>query len=304
MNMKKKTSLLLLLSLLASMLVAQSNIRLNNDWNKTYIINPASITDVYLTEFNMAARQQWAGFTGSPTTLFASGTLYLDDLNTQFGLKIMQDKVGFTSTTNIGLTYAYALTINNYWKLNMGLGLDFQSLGYDISQVNSPTPNDPTVYSGLLNESNLNSDIGFELTNKNYRVGIASQNLFSLFSPINKLFANTNFVYAMYRDYNHDVINLGYGVCGIQYSNLLQMEFNLTAYFKPTAGTNPFQLGLVYRTWSEVGLLFAFDVNPRFRISYSYDYNFSGISNASFGTHELMLTYRLFKEFKCKNCWY
>ena len=304
MSMKKKTALSLLLSLSAILLVAQSNIRLNNDWNKMYIVNPASITDVCLAEFNMAARQQWSGFTGSPTTLFASGTLYLDDLNTQFGLKAMQDKVGFTSTTNISLTYAYALTLNNYWKLNMGLGLDFQSLGYDMSEVNSPSDDDPAVYSRLLNESNINSDIGFELTSKNYRFGIASQNLLSLFSPINKLFINTNFIYGMYRDYNHEYINLGYGVCGIQYANFYQMEFNLTAYFKPTAGTNPFQLGLVYRTWSEVGLLFAFDVNPRFRISYSYDYNFSGISNASFGTHELMLTYRLFKEFKCKNCWY
>jgi type IX secretion system PorP/SprF family membrane protein len=300
----KKTFILILLNLTTIMLFAQSNIRLNNDWNKMYIINPASINDQYLAEFNMAARQQWTGFQGSPTTLFASGTLYVDDLYTQFGLKVMQDKIGFTSTTNIDLTYAYAARVNDDWKLNMGLGLSFQMLGYDVSQVISPTPTDPTVLNGLIKQNNVNSDIGFELTNLNCKFGLASQNIFTLFSPVNKMFPNTNFVYAMYLDSSHDAFNMGYGACGIQYSNIYQMEFNLTGYFKPNASTNPIQLGLIYRTWSEIGVLFGFDISHNFRVSYSYDYNFSGISNASFGTHELMLTYRLDKVYHCKNCWY
>jgi len=300
----KKTVLLLLLCFPTCMLRAQSNIRLNNDWNKTYIINPASISDQYLAEFNMACRQQWVGFTGAPTTLFASGSVYIDELYTQFGLKVMQDKIGFTSTTDIDLTYAYAMRFNNTWKLNLGLALSFQSLGYDVSEVQSPTSSDPTVINRLLNENNVNSDLGFEFTNKSYRLGFASQNVFSLFSNINKLFTNTNFMYATYKDTNHDFLNLGYGVCAIQYSKLLQMEFNLTGYFKATPTTNPFQVGLVYRTWSEVGLLFGFDFNHNLRASYSYDYNFSGISTNAFGTHELMLTYRLDKVFQCKNCWY
>ena len=304
MDIMKKTVLLLIFILSGGLLIAQSYIRLNNDWNKTYIINPASITNEFLAEFNMAARQQWVGFQGSPTTLFASGTLYVDELYTQFGLKVMQDKVGFTSTTDVDLTYAYAARVNQFWKLNMGLGLSFQSLAYDVSEVNSPTANDPTVFNRLLNENNINSDLGFELTNKYYRIGLASQNIFSLFIPVNKLFTNTNFIYAIYRDSSHDYFNLGYGVCGIQYSNLLQMEFNLTGYFKSTLTTNPFQLGLVYRTWGEMGVLFGLDISRNLGISYSYDYNFSGISTASFGTHELMITYRLDKVFQCKNCWY
>ena len=300
----KKTALLLILTLSTLLADAQSNIRLNNDWNKTYMINPASITDKYLAEFNMAARQQWLGFKGAPTTLFASGTLYLDELYTQFGLKVLQDKIGFTSTTDVDLTYAYAMRFNQTWKLNMGLGLSFQSLAYDVSKVNSPTGSDPQVLDRLLNENNVNSDLGFEFTNKFYRIGGSSQNVFSLFSNINKLFINTNYLYAIYKDSNHDYFNLGYGVCGIQYSNLYQMEFNITGYFKSTPSTTPFQIGLVYRTWSEAGVLLGLDLSHNFRLSYSYDYNFSGISNSSFGTHELMLTYRLDKVYRCKNCWY
>jgi len=299
----KKTVIILILNLTAMMLVAQSDIRLNNDWTKTYIINPASITDQYLWEFNLSDREQWVGVQGAPRTDFLSGTLYLDELNTQFGIKLWYDKIGVTTTCDADLTYAYALSLNKYWKLNMGLGLSFQMLGYDVSKVNSLTANDPAVLTRLINENNINSEIGFELISKYYKFGVSSKNIFSLFAPINKLYTNTNYIYGMYRDYTHDYINLGYGVCGIQYSNMYQAEFNLTGYFKSTLQTNPFQLGLVYRTWGEVGVLVGLDLSHNFRMSYSYDYNFSGISNASFGTQELMLTYRVDKVFKCKNCW-
>lgn len=268
------------------------------------MINPGSINAQCLSELNIAARQQWIGFNGAPTSLFASGTLYLDELYTQFGLKVMQDKVGYTSTTDIDLTYAYSSRVNLNWRLNLGLGLSFQALSYDLSRVKSPTASDPIVLTRLMNENYLNSDVGAELVDKRWRLGLSSLNVFSLFSPSQKLFPNSNYLYAMYKDFNHDYFNLGYGACAIQYSNVLQMEFNITGFFKATDATNPFQIGLVYRTWSEAGLLFGFDINPNLRASYSYDYNFSGISRGSFGTHELMISYRLYKGYKCKNCWY
>lgn len=302
--MIKKTVILSIYILSINLLIAQSSVRFNNDWSNLYQINPAAMSTEYLAEFNLADRQQWLGFKGSPNTGFVSGTLYLDDLYTQFGLKTTRDVVGFTSTMDIDLTYAYSMRFNNDWRVNLGLGIGFQSLAYDVSEVNSPTASDPTVYSRLLNENYVNSDLGAEMTNKFWKFGFASQNVLSLFSPSSKLFPNTNFLYAMYRNYNHDYVNIGYGVCGVKCANLYQMEFNLTGYFKATAETNPFQLSLIYRTWSELGFLLGFDVNHNFRVSYSYDYNFSGISTASFGTHELMLTYKLDKVFRCRNCWY
>ena len=125
----KKAVLLLIFILPGMISMAQSNIRLNNDWNKTYIINPASITSDYLAEFNMAARQQWLGFQGSPTTLFASGTLYLDELYTQFGLKVMQDKVGFTSTTDIDLTLCLCSKGKSILEIKYGFRIKFSKSG-------------------------------------------------------------------------------------------------------------------------------------------------------------------------------
>jgi type IX secretion system PorP/SprF family membrane protein len=300
----KKTVILLTLNLLTIMLVAQSNTRFNNDWDKTYIINPASINDQFLSEINIGARQQWVGLDGAPKTGFVSGTLFLDGLyHTQLGFRVTVDKIGFTNTTDADLTYAYSIMAESNWRWNMGLGLNFQSLNYDVSEIHSPTPSDPTVLSRLLKENDINSELGMELTNKIWRFGFASHNIFSLFGKINKLFINTNYVYAMHRDINHDFFNLGYGVRATEYSNLYQMEFNLTGFFKPTAENKQFQLSLLYRTWSELGILVSCDISRNFQVSYSFDYDINGISNNTFGTHEIMLTLRLDKAYKCRNCW-
>jgi len=39
-------------------------------------------------------------------------------------------------------------------------------------------------------------------------------------------------------------------------------------------------------------------------LTYSYDNNLSGISRGSYGSRELMVTYKLYKSYRCKNCWY
>src|ERR1035437_2553448 len=182
----KKIVCFLVMNVVIISLIGQSNIRLNDFWDKTYFINPASINDVGLAEFNMAARKQWVGFPGSPSTLFASATTYLDNLHTQFGLKVVQDKIGLTSTSDIELTYAYSLELQNNWKLNMGLGACYQMLSYDMNELVLPQNDDPTIYEKLLKENNFNANLGMELTNKFWKLGASSQNIFSLFSNSNK----------------------------------------------------------------------------------------------------------------------
>jgi len=300
----KKTVCFLILNVLILSMIAQSNIRLNNYWDKTYFINPASINDLSLAEFNMAVRKQWVGFPGAPSTLFATATTYLEDLHTQFGLKVVQDKIGYTNTTAIDLSYAYSMQLQSDWQLHLGLAVCYQNLSYDMSSVIFPTADDPTVYERLLNENNFNSHLGAELTNHFWKFGASSQNIFSLFSNINKQFPNINTLYGMYRQNSHDYVNMGYGVSGIQYGNLYQMEFNLTSYFRITPKTDAFQVGLFYRTWNEMGAIFGIDLTKAFHLSYSYDFNVGGISRSSVGTQEVILTYKLPKEWKCKNCWY
>ena len=283
----------------------QSNIRLNNYWENPYYITPASVSNVYSAVFSMAARKQWTGFPGAPSTAFASATIYLDKLQTQFGAKVFEDKIGYTSTTNVALSYAYALALNEEWRLHLGVAANYQSLSYDVSKVIIATQNDPGLYENMARESHYNADLGIELASKPLRIGIASQNIASLFSPGNKQQTNMNFLYGTYRNFTDNPIEFGGGICGIQYSKIYQMELNATAYFKlgQELDKERFQVGLIYRTTSELGVIFGINLTNSLYLSYSYDYNVSGISRSSLGTHELMLVYRIVRDPECHTCY-
>jgi len=299
----KKTIFLIAFNVICLLGLAQSNIRLNNFWEYTNYINPAYINEDYFAEFSTAARKQWLNLPGSPTTFYASGTTYIEKWHTQFGLKLTQDKIGFTSTSDIDLSYAYALKINREWRLHLGLAVSYQMLSYDLTEMNLPTIiYDPAAYEGLLSENNFNSDLGIELTNKSWKFGASSQNVFSLLSKINKQYTNTNFLYAMYHQNTEELINLGFGVCGIQYGNLYQMEFNMTSYFKLSKDQDQFHVGMFYRTRNEIGAILGLNLSNLIGLSYSYDFILGGISRSSIGTHELILSYKLNKIIKCLNC--
>ena len=309
MNMKK-VYFLFILRLLSLPVAAQSDIRLNNYWVNTQFINPATIYDKYEAVFCMAARKQWFGFPGAPSTLFASATTYLENFHTQLGVVVVQDQIGYTSTTNIDLTYGYAIALQRDWQVHLGVGLNYQSLNYDQSKVDLEDATDPAVYDHLKIASNFNADVGVEMTNKMFKLGASSQNIFSLFTAVNNQQPNTNFLYGRYRELSNDMISMGYGICAIQYSNIYQAELNVTSYFKMPdrsgLNNNPdkFDLGVFYRTRSEAGLIFGFDISEAIHVSYSYDYHFGGISLSSYGTNELMLTYNLIREPVCHNCWH
>lgn len=302
--MRNRLMILLFFILESFHLFPQSNIRVNDYWDNFYYINPASIHDQYKGEIGMTARKQWVNFPGSPATFFAHATVYFSNLNTQFGLKALADKIGYTNVYNFDFSYAYHLLLNTDWRLNMGLTLSYQGLNYDLSEINLLNGDDPVAYEHIKFESNFNSNVGLEFNNKYWKFGFVSQNIFSLFMHINGLFPNTNFLYANYRQYSDNFFNLGGGLCGIQYKNMFQMEFNLNSYFKVTPQNNIFQIGLFYRTWYEMGLLLGIDVTSTFHLSYSYDFNVSNIRRHSIGTHELMLTYKFKEKPPCINCWY
>ncbi|MDD3320900.1 MAG: PorP/SprF family type IX secretion system membrane protein [Paludibacter sp.] len=281
---------------------SQSNIRLNNFRDNTYYINPGSINDEYDAVFSLAARKQWLGFPGSPNTLFAAGTLYSDKIQTQFGLKVFADKLGYNTITNLSLSYSYGVILNREWQLNMGVAASFQCLSYDRSEVNVMTPDDPALYDNLLQQNDFNADAGAELIGNSWKFGLSSMNLLTLFYNDDTQQVNSSYAYAMYRKKTLHPIDLQYGACVIRYNDLYQMELNITTFFKFSQESDMFHAGLFTRNnidknnlWNEMGVLLGCSLSESIQLSYSYDFNVSGISRSSVGTHELMLTYKLNK---------
>lgn len=284
------------------MLVGQSHIRFNNYWDNMYSLNPASINDATIGSISMGARKQWVDFDGAPSTFAATGTLYFEDLSTQIGMKVYNEKKGYTSSLDIDFSYTYSMYLNNAWKLNMGLAVSYQNLSYDISKMTFASVENPEIYDRLLSTNNINADFGFEFNNQNWKIGGSSHNLTSIVNPKNELHLNTNIAYAMYRENSDNYINYGFGLSGFQYGNVYQAEFNLSTFIKKDYNSNPVQIGAFYRTWREVGVIFGIDLD-KFKVSYSCNHNFGKIMYHSYGTHEIVLTYNFEKTYRCRTCW-
>lgn len=292
--------LMIIMSCACALVQAQSHTRINNYWDNPYYVNPASINYDFTSVFTLSGRSQWIKFPGSPKSAFASGTMMFDNLHVQLGLKAYQDQIGYTKTTFVSGSYTYALPVNQTWRLNMGIAPSFQSLGYDLSLVNSENTSDNTVFEETTRENTLNTDLGVEFTNQVFRFGISSLNIFSLFFNKDKHQVNTNFAYAIYRTYGNVAINYGGGISLIQYRSIFQPEVMVNTYFKSRREEDLFQLGIFYRPTSEMGAILGFNISPSLQISYSYDFNVGGISRSSIGTHELMIVYRINR---CPTCY-
>lgn len=277
------------------LLVGQSNVRLNNYWDNTYYVNPASINNEYKAVFSIAARKQWLGFPGAPNTLFATASTYLNKERTQYGLKIFADQIGYSAITNASLSYAYSVSLNRTWLLNLGLAASFQCLSYDKSQVSTMGADDPALLENLLQEYNYNCDVGAELINKSWRIGVSGLNILSTFFKENTLQENSNYLYAMYRKRTKFPVGVQFGLSAIQNKQVLQFEGSITTFFKINEEPDALQAGVFYRTRNEMGVIIGCNLNAALHLSYSYDFNVSGISRYSIGTHELILSYKLDK---------
>jgi len=310
MMLNKKIILVCLLMGLSSLLAAQSNIRLSNYWGNMYFLTPAAIYDKYAAVFSVAVKKQWVGIEGSPATLFASGTMFNEASNTQLGFQFVQDKVGYTSVSNLQLSYGFSLQLDYIWQLHLGLGGNYQYMNYDPSLMILENDADAFAYSQLKGKSTFDADFGIEFATKSMKLGAVSQNLFDAFAIDKRLQSNTNLFYVRYREMNQSPVNIGTGLCAIQIGNIYQLEFNTSAYFKfeqkTGYGYEPqlLDVGLFYRTASEVGLNFGFNISKELHVSYTYDYHFGSIRLGSSGTNEIMLTYHIPTKCRCHNMWY
>ena len=289
----------LLLNCIVLLSNAQSDTRINNFWENPYYINPASFSNRYMSVYSIVGRKQWLNFPGAPTTFFMSAAQYFPKMHVLIGLKAFEDKIGYTSTSYISLSYTYISMLNDDWRINLGLAGSFQNLWYDMVEINT-TVADPAIFQKLAQVKSYNADMGVEVANRNWRIGASSQNLLSLFASDEKPQTYMNHLYGIYRHNTDDFYDFGGGMAVVQSEKMIQTEMNVTCYFKTHQMADMFQLGAFYRPSKEVGAIFGLHLSSNLFVSYSYDFNFGSISNSSIGSHELMLIYRIDK---CPTCY-
>jgi len=246
-------------------------------------------------EFSVANRNQWLGVDGAPVTYHATASYNNDELNSQFGLRIVSDKIGYSNITDVSLAYSYVIK-NYYSRIVFGLAGSYSKYGFDPDKIVVFDPSDPYSQYAYESKSNFNADFGMEYIRNNLRGGFSINKMFDLFLAKNnqQWNGNYNYFYLLYRQHREDILNFGYGLSLLNSGRTTLAEVNFNTYFRyDQFSKNVLQLGLTYRTFSQISINTGIYLTENFKLLYTFEKNFNILGAYSDGSHEIVLKYRI-----------
>lgn len=241
-------------------------------------------------------RSQWTGIEGAPRTL----TFSIDSPIRGYdgiGLSIIHDEAGPAQETYLDGNYAHTLLLNNRGlRLGLGIKAGARMLSIDWSRGIFRDPD------AIFNE-NVNSELlftvgsGLFLYGDNAYIGLSVPN----FLP-NRHY--DEILESTAQDRMHY-----YLIGGYVFQLNRNLKFKPSFYLKQVAGgalsvdtsanfllMESLNVGLNYR-WSEsISAILGFQVSPRIRIGYSYDYNTGELNNYNNGSHEFFIRYQILND--------
>lgn len=283
MRTKIVYSLFLLVLIVANQSMAQQVPQTNFYTQNLFSINPAATGIQGNIAGNLNYRDQWSGLKGAPeiATLGVHG-MFTSTMG--LGINIEQNITGVIKQVNTELNYSYRLPLAEEQSLAFGLkvGITQNSLNYNIMVAGDDT--DPTLYSSspVINESLVRAGFGMHYNRKNLNVHFATPLLYG--QQENKFFQTT------YGLISYDIF-MSEKIWKIQPSVLYrntqtskaQIDANIMAEWDKKVW------GLVgYRTNQNIVTGVGFFIK-NIGLGYSYEVNRSTLSNASSGSHEIML---------------
>jgi type IX secretion system PorP/SprF family membrane protein len=276
-------------------LAAQQIARRSQFIHNPFLLNPAMAGTQTGTFTSANYRNQWAGFSGAPTTVALSATMGLPN---RFGAGIVleqDDMGGAMRRTGVEFTGTYTLDLNNEDAVSLGLGLMAQQLTFDGRDLNVLEENDPALTGALETSFTADARFGMMVFGKNYAFGLAAPNL--LQTAIGWDSEPTNERNRLARHY----LLMGH------YRYAINNDFT----FKPSAvarftGATPAQLdaylNFSYRQmlWGGIGfrqgdaIVLSIGGGAKdVQVTYSYDLTTSDVGRLSPHTHELTISYYL-----------
>lgn len=302
------TKLTIAFTAFTGVLFAQQDPQFTQFMHTKLIYNPgyAGTSDAICA--NALYRQQWVSFPGAPKTGLFSFDMPLPGIPLGIGLNVMNDQIGFSSTTYARLALAYNRTIG---AGKLGVGLDGGILQQkfngtwvtpDGNQAADPSiPNYQGAQATTIN-ANINKmtyDLGFgiyyAIPNKMY-VGISSSHL-----TAQDIKAGDSVRYSLARHYyivaGYRFMLDGAGTHAIEPNIKVksdaastQLDLNLTYWWQSSLW-----VGVTYRLQDAIAPMLGYKFNQGaargLKLGYSYDLTTSKIKGYSSGTHEIMLGY-------------
>ena len=253
-----------------------------------FSVNPAvaGSTD----DFTVAAsfRKSWAGMESGPSFQYLNADLKVAD-RMGVGINVFNLSQGPLSSTGFGATYAYHIPLSDGQHLAFGLTGVFYQYTIHAEELIFFEPD--RLEGNLENVWAPDAAFGTYYYSDNYYIGYSLKQMFewNVESSIVQ-FSEVRNHYLM-GGYQHE-INEEFSIeptAVLKFRESLELQADIgiiTTYKKIVWG------GIIFRPMSSVSILLGFDYDP-IKFGYAYDMTLSDVKANSFGSHELLLIFRL-----------
>jgi type IX secretion system PorP/SprF family membrane protein len=257
-------------------------------------INPAYAGSQDALNVGIHSRAQWTGFDGAPRTLTLSSHTPMKNKKVNLGLLVMGDRLGSKTETGILLNYAYRMTLGS-GKLALGLAAGISHLTTDMDRIRYADEGDLLLQNPGQRFIMPEFSLGVYYHHDKYFLGFSMPFFMSHFTSdasakYQFAFRPGDANYLLYGGYifqaSENIEIFPSALFRVNPANASQLDFHCDLIYRER-----FWLGANIRTNGQISALFQVQVNPQFRIGYSYGYELSQLSSYQHGSHEVGLQY-------------
>ena len=304
--MRKFLLIIAVFTVYSSTTSGQGDFDLSQRWFNEAIYNPAATGNTYSMGVFMHARRQWFGISRAPKTGAISADMFIPAIRSGVGLSVTADKIGFTSSYNARLAYAYYIPLNSKSSLSLGLSASLLCWDHNISSANITDPNDPLLAVGNRTDYNPDFDFGVEYQGL-FKFGASVRHLLKVKSTSYRVGYSRNiWAYASTRLNLSSAVSIEPTASFTYHDDVSRYEAGGIFYFGKTEAkhkyNDKFWVGAMYRFNSQYAILAGMHATKRIRIGYSFDYSVGSSRHLSkAGTHELFVAWHLNRSFYKNN---
>jgi type IX secretion system PorP/SprF family membrane protein len=266
--------------------------------NNEMFINPACVGTKEAMSFTLLHRQQWVGFPGRPiTTTFSAGIPLMHE-KMGIGLSYLNEKIGVLDRNLIYASYAYRVRTNTKGILSFGIMGGVHMQLEKVTELPTVDKGDPDFSTDLPVVTTPNFGFGVYYYTDKYYAGFSIPRLLDdhlKFTSEGEYDKKLHFSFNILTYYltGGYVFNFSpffklkpHMMVKLAANSPVEFDINVDALIREKLWA-----GLAYRSNADVSAMVGIQITPAFLIAYSYDYQVTGISKHSLGSHEICLSY-------------
>jgi type IX secretion system PorP/SprF family membrane protein len=256
-----------------------------------YLVNPAATGTTDQIPVSASYRKMWAGMNNTPSVEYLSGHMKLTP-DMGVGARIFNFQAGPLRKTGLEGTYSYHISLGSETRLAFGLSVLLYQFSLNKSQLVVEDIDDE-VFNGDEQMFVPDAGIGTYLYGKNYYVGLSVPQLFQRNidlksdkilqeKQVRHYYLHGGYIFAAGTDFTIEPSAL----LKFVEAGIFQADINALVTYKEMI-----LFGMSYRTEDALSFQVGYKT-PDLFIGYAYDMVLSGLQGNTWGSHEILLTYK------------